>query len=118
MFTGVLSVAREWERAPSREGAPYRRNGETAVFLAGENPGNVLDRAADVVGEERDRTDHGERDHGENHAVLRHRLTLLAIAERVSGGLHEGEELQHLCHLPSLIDAHAVAREFPEGKSW
>src|SRR4029450_957867 len=108
-FLSVWEV--EW--APSREGAPYRRN--CGVFLAGQNAGDVLDRSADVVRQERDGTDHGQRDHGKDHAVLRHRLTLLALAQRVGGDLHEGEELQHLCHLPSLvIDAHAVARGFRE----
>src|SRR6476469_8819757 len=114
MFTGVLSVARGVGVGPFSRRGPLPEN--LRSFLAGENSGDVLDRSADVVREERDRTDHGERDHGEDHAVLRHRLPLLAIAERVSGGLHEGEELQHLCHLLSLIDAHAVAREIPEGK--
>src|SRR4051794_12630935 len=107
-------VCKRGKWAPSREGAPYRR---TAVVLAGENSGDVLDRSANVVGKQRDRTDHGERDHGENNAVLRHRLAVLAVAERVGSDLHEGEELQHLCHLLPLIDAHAVAREFPEGKT-
>src|SRR5689334_19262329 len=115
LVTGVLSV---WSRVGA---GPFSRRGplpeKLRCYLAGENSGDVLDRAADVVREERDRTDHGQRDHGEDHAVLRHRLTLLAVAERVGGDLHEGEELQHLCHLLSLIDAHAVAREIPEGKS-
>src|SRR5580765_5712557 len=114
MFTGVLSVARGVGVGPFSRRSPLPE--KLRCFLAGENSGDVLDRSADVVREERDRTDHGERDHGEDHAVLRHRLPLLAIAERVSGGLHEGEELQHLCHLLSLIDAHAVARGIPEGK--
>src|SRR5215210_1586764 len=114
LITGIFPGGFEW-RGPLLAKGPLPET--LALVLAGENPGNVLDRAADVVGEERDRTDHGERDHGKNNAVLRHRLAVLAVAERVGSDLHEGEELQHLCHLLSLIDAHAVAREFPEGKT-
>src|SRR5580765_4598082 len=105
----------EWSGPLPEKGPP---TGDTAICLARQNVRDALDRAADVVGQQRDGTDHGERDHGENHAVLRHRLSLLAPAQRVCGDLHEGEELQHLIHLPSLIDAHArTAREFPEGKT-
>src|SRR5215211_3491680 len=111
LVTGVLSFGL------GSGAGPFSRRGplpEELRFLAGQNAGDVLDRAADVVRQERDGTDHGQRDHGKNHAVLRHRLTLLALAQRVGGDLHEGEELQQLCHLPSsVIDAHAVAREFP-----
>src|SRR5689334_9726291 len=78
-----------------------RRGRETpadANPLARHDAGDVLERSANVVREERDRANHGESDDGQNHAVLRHRLPLLALC----GDLHERKELQHLGDLPSV----------------
>src|SRR5262249_54678567 len=74
---GLLSVLAVGAGPFSTKGPP---TGETGVFLARKNPGDVLDCSADVVREERDGTDPGERDPGETHAVPRHRLALLPPA--------------------------------------
>src|SRR5439155_14698836 len=86
--------------------APERSIRPGAVSKGGTPPdlrqdvGHALDGAPDVVRKERDRTDYGEHDDGQNHAVLGHRLPLLPAAQRVGGNLHEGGKLQHLIHLP------------------
>src|SRR2546421_2467553 len=60
---------------------------------------DALDGAADVVRQQRDRCNHGQRDDGKNDTVLRHRLPLLAAAESVGHvrgkHLREGEKLEH-----------------------
>src|SRR5882724_10670284 len=95
---------------------------EGALFLygrserLGENRGDLIDRAGDGAGEEADRDDHDQRDDGKNHAVLGHRLALLALLERLCGvprpALRECKELQHLVHLPSAA-ARAPQRARP-----
>src|SRR4029079_542781 len=64
--------------------------------LPGKDPGDALERTANVAREQGDRPDHGDRDHGEDDAVLRHRLPFFAPAQRVCSDLREDEELQHL----------------------
>src|SRR5438105_1385402 len=102
-FTGSSCRSKGW--APSGEGAPCRRS----WCCLRQNAGDVLDRVAYAGRKQRDRTDDGEGDDGEHDSVLRHRLTLLTPAQRVGGDLHEGEELQHLIHLLSQLDAHISA---------
>src|ERR1043166_3483817 len=97
---------------PFRRRGPYRKSLDPPLR---EDVGHALDGAPDVVRKERDGTDHGERDHGEHDSVLGHRLPLLAPAQRIRACLDEGEELQHVVHLPSRLDAHASACDLPTG---
>src|SRR6185437_5733077 len=62
--------------------------------------GDAVDHGADVPREEADRGENGERDHGQDHGVLRHRLTLLVTSLREER-LHVYGELKHALHLPS-----------------
>src|SRR3954452_25228688 len=102
LITGVRFLWSKGMGPFAIEGAPFREN----AWLR-QDSGDVLDGAADVVREERDRADYGESDDGEHDSVLGHRLPLLAPAQRVGGDLHEGEELQHLVTPPfSQLDAH------------
>src|SRR4051794_33534346 len=64
-------------RAP--EGARPCRRRDVLAVLAGEKAGDAVDRVPNVGGEQRDRTDHGDGDDGENDAVLGHGLPLLAL---------------------------------------
>src|SRR5215218_2192788 len=57
----------------------------------------------DVAGEDCECAENGDRDHGKDDAVLRHRLPLFPL-ERV-------EKLEHLIHLPSSNQASLVARQ-------
>src|SRR5512132_2795533 len=57
----------------------------------------------DVAGEQRESAENGDGDHGQDDAVLRHRLPVLTL-ERV-------KKLQHLIHLPSSDQASLSARQ-------
>ena len=62
--------------------------------------GNGVD---DVAGEKRECAENGDGNHGQDDAVLRHRLPVLTL-ERV-------KKLQHLIHLPSSDQASLSARQ-------
>src|SRR5262249_37624897 len=88
---------------------------ENCLELAGEDGRHAVDGVLDVARQGRDRHDHHESDDRQDDAVLGHRLTVLALLERLgrlgSEHLRECEELQHSVHLPSLAArAHGVAR--------
>src|SRR3954454_17069605 len=57
---------------------------------------DAVDRVHDVAVEKRERAEDGNGDHGQDDAVLRHRLPVLAVDP-----LEVVEELQQLVHLPS-----------------
>src|SRR5262245_6448976 len=65
---------------------------------------DAVDRAGDRAGERGERDDHAQRDHGEDDAVLGHRLSILPPADRVE----IGEEARHLVHLPSSEAVHPL----------
>jgi hypothetical protein len=55
---------------------------DTVGNALGQDPGDARERAADVAGQHRHRTDHRKGHEREHDAVLRHRLTSLVTAER------------------------------------
>ena len=75
---------------------PGERTVDSCGSATRKDSGDALERAANVAREQGDRTDHSDCDHGEDDAVLRHRLPFFAPAQRACRGLREDEELQHL----------------------
>ena len=77
-------------------------------------PGDPINGVDDVSGEERERAEDGDRDYGQNNAVLRHRLPIFALAKRSK----KVKKLQHLIHLPSLNQACLAARQRTTTHKW
>ena len=56
----------------------------------------TLSSVVRTLSEKRDRAEYGENDHCQNYTVLRHRLSLLTLAQRIRSDVHEGNEPHHL----------------------
>src|ERR1700693_1887967 len=82
--------------------------------VLGDVTGDAVSGVDDVAGEERERAEDGDRDYGQNDAVLRHRLPIFALAKRSK----EVKELQHLIHLPSSNQACLAARQRTTTGKW
>src|SRR5260370_42599901 len=80
--------------APDVRGPP---KGPVALL---DRVGDPVYHGRDVRSEQEQCGEDGRRDHGEDHGVLRHRLSLLAVVP-AEERLHVCGELQHQLHLPS-----------------
>src|SRR5919106_1764982 len=76
------------------------------VVVLDDRFGDPREDLQDVPREERQRADDQAGDDGENHAVLRHRLPLLAAGRRSDPRI----QLHHAIHLPSVSTGHAGRR--------
>src|SRR5918996_5555502 len=68
------------------DGPSRPREGPPQTVELREQRDNGVDRVVDAAAKGEERADGGDRDHAEDDAVLRHRLTLLARAKGVDPG--------------------------------